>query len=442
MANLDITIKRKVGASYDVLYPTTVIGQVVGLQTALDAKINTTARGAANGVAPLDSSSKVPVANLPAFITGAGRGFYLVGTIGGTASLSAATTGLVAQLVALSGGDYENMYGYFWVCASTTTLSWTDQTTLGPVYRYHVLTPGDEADSTSPVTLEAGDIVVFTKYSDTAGDLDDEEFTFSIINNTYNAASDTVPGIATLSDGNGGILTGLTGSTVITEGNLLGLTYTAGTDLNGITADKLARANHTHSQYLGISSTAAAASKWATARTLTLNGDASGSVSIDGSTDVTLTVAVADDSHAHAFANITSKPTTLSGYGITDAVVANAAITGATNTKITYDAKGLVTAGTTLAATDIPALDTAKITTGTFAIGRIPTGTTSTTVSLGDHTHTFASLTSKPTTLAGYGITDAASSTSLNNRPEIYYNAAADSDGDLVLDLDATTPDF
>jgi len=43
---------------------------------------------------------------------------------------------------------------------------------------------------------------------------------------------------------------------------------------------------------------------------------------------------------------------------------------------------------------------------GTLAIARIPTGTTGSTVALGNHTHTFASLTSKPTTLSGYGITD------------------------------------
>lgn len=59
------------------------------------------------------------------------------------------------------------------------------------------------------------------------------------------------------------------------------------------------------------------------------------------------------------------------------AVVANVAITGGTGTKITYDAKGLVTTAAALVATDIPNLDWAKIATG------------------------------KPTTLAGYGITDA-----------------------------------
>lgn len=60
--------------------------------------------------------------------------------------------------------------------------------------------------------------------------------------------------------------------------------------------------------------------------------------------------------HTHTFASLTSKPTTLAGYGITDGVVANTAITGATKTKITYDAKGLVTAGTDLIASDIPDL--------------------------------------------------------------------------------------
>ena len=44
------------------------------------------------------------------------------------------------------------------------------------------------------------------------------------------------------------------------------------------------------------------------------------------------------------------------------AVVANAAITAGTGTKITYDAKGLVTGSTTLAESDIPALAISKIT--------------------------------------------------------------------------------
>jgi hypothetical protein len=46
------------------------------------------------------------------------------------------------------------------------------------------------------------------------------------------------------------------------------------------------------------------ASTLATARTISLDGDVSGSVSFDGSQNVTLTAAVADDSHNHTIANI------------------------------------------------------------------------------------------------------------------------------------------
>ena len=52
-------------------------------------------------------------------------------------------------------------------------------------------------------------------------------------------------------------------------------------------------------------------------------------------------------------------------------VLANTAIVGATKCKITYDAKGLVTGGADLAASDIPSLDASKITSGTFADARI-----------------------------------------------------------------------
>ncbi len=49
---------------------------------------------------------------------------------------------------------------------------------------------------------------------------------------------------------------------------------------------------------------ASTSSKWATARTITLGGDLSGSVSIDGSQGVTLTATVADDSHNHTISNV------------------------------------------------------------------------------------------------------------------------------------------
>ena len=56
----------------------------------------------------------------------------------------------------------------------------------------------------------------------------------------------------------------------------------------------------------GNASTATSAGKWTTARTLTLSGDLSGSVSIDGSANVVITAAVVDDSHNHTVGNIDS----------------------------------------------------------------------------------------------------------------------------------------
>lgn len=63
----------------------------------------------------------------------------------------------------------------------------------------------------------------------------------------------------------------------------------------------------------------------------------------------------------------------------TSKVEKNNTITGATKCKITYDAKGLVTAGANLTATDIPNLSADKINSGTLGIARIPTGDSTST---------------------------------------------------------------
>ena len=67
-------------------------------------------------------------------------------------------------------------------------------------------------------------------------------------------------------------------------------------------------------------SNVASASKWATARTITLTGSVTGSVSIDGSANVSLATTT---NHTHTFASLAEKPTTISGYGITDAYTAS-----------------------------------------------------------------------------------------------------------------------
>ena len=55
------------------------------------------------------------------------------------------------------------------------------------------------------------------------------------------------------------------------------------------------------------------ADTWTTARTITLGGDLSGNVSINGSTDVTLTATVADDSHNHIISNVDGLQSALDG---------------------------------------------------------------------------------------------------------------------------------
>jgi len=60
----------------------------------------------------------------------------------------------------------------------------------------------------------------------------------------------------------------------------------------------------------------------------------------------------------------TSTPLTVSNAGVIS--IANSGVAAGSYTKVTVSTKGIVTAGTTLAATDIPDLATSKITTGTF----------------------------------------------------------------------------
>lgn len=67
---------------------------------------------------------------------------------------------------------------------------------------------------------------------------------------------------------------------------------------------------------------------------ITLTGDVTGTGTMTNLGSVSITTAVANDSHTHAFGNLTGRPTTLAGYGITDAMTSSAvtsAISAATS---------------------------------------------------------------------------------------------------------------
>jgi len=282
MPAANITIKKKTGVSeYTELYPTTIISQVSGLQTALDGKISTTARGAANGVASLDSAGLIPANQLGTWVRG---GIKIAGTMGQEANntLGELIEALESIITNSSGVvQREELVGYAFVAANDFEL------TLGTLPTNTVnfgINPGDEGDTNLPITFETGDILMVSNYVFTSPD---HNYSFAVINNTYGVATTSSSGIVQLSNSTS---TATTGNNVVTDGILGGLLATANTSLSGSTnANKLAPAAHHHdSLYLGINSNATSASQWATARTVTFaTGTVTGSFAIDGTADVT-----------------------------------------------------------------------------------------------------------------------------------------------------------
>lgn len=96
-----------------------------------------------------------------------------------------------------------------------------------------------------------------------------------------------------------------------------------------------------------ITGNAASASKWLTARTFNITGDASWSASVDGSSDITGTL-----------------------------TLANTGVNPGTYTKVTVDGKGRTTAASNLVPADIPNLDMSKVNTGVLGISQGGTGAT------------------------------------------------------------------
>ena len=109
-------------------------------------------------------------------------------------------------------------------------------------------------------------------------------------------------------DQNGSILGTLTATAF--SGNGAGLTSLNATNITDGTIPDGVLPNSISSNITGNADTA---NRWASSRTITLSGDTTGSVSLNGSADVTLSVTIKDDSHNHTIANIDGLQTALDG---------------------------------------------------------------------------------------------------------------------------------
>lgn len=128
-----------------------------------------------------------------------------------------------------------------------------------------------------------------------------------------------------------------------------------------------------------LSGNASSASKLATARTITLTGDASGSASFDGSANISIPVTIANDSHTHATSASSNATTNLTiTAGGTTATVADLYATYADQlrTARTISLTGDVTGSTSFNGT------------GNVSI--------TATVANNSHNHTFANISDKP----------------------------------------------
>ena len=205
-SNIEVTLKRYNGTDEDLIFPTTTMNQVqVSTSDSTSITdflvtnyINTDKLGAANGVATLDTNQKLTISQLP---TGIAGGLKFRGSLGVNTDLDTL------------GDLYDNVeegQGSYWIATANIQLTATAHSV--------VLAPGDEGDSTFPITVEAGDWIILSAWAT-------DDYDFSILNNTYQDATNSADGIVRLSSISN--LSGASGDNVITDGIIAGLIGTA-----------------------------------------------------------------------------------------------------------------------------------------------------------------------------------------------------------------------
>jgi hypothetical protein len=284
------------------------IADITGLQDALDDKIDSSEKGANNGVATLDAGGKIPASQLPNSVM-----------------------------------EYKGNWN-----ASTNSPTLADGTgNAGDVYRVSVA--GSQDLGSGSISFGVGDWVV---YSGSIWEKSSNSDAVVSVNSQTGIVSldsdDIAEGSSNLyfSDERAQDAVGL----MVDDSAKVSLTYTDGTPslVADIVAGSLVNAD--------ISASAAIAYSKLNLASSIVNADISASAAI-----VYSKLSIADGDLS--IAKTSGLQSALDGK-----VDENAAIVGATKTKITYDAKGLVTAGADLAASDLPTgIDAAKIADGSVS---------------------------------------------------------------------------
>lgn len=325
-----IVLKRWDGSSYEEILPKTTTDQVVGLATALNEKLDADMRGAADGVASLDSESKVPVSQLPSDVI---TGMSFQGTYG---------QGSQFPQTPQPGYDGENV-GKFWIITDSLSL----QLASGEKFK---ASDGTLYDNQETIDFQSGDWLIVIEQDEgeapfwsivdnnqadrylskaggtlsgnlnmggndiqNVGDVRPDAVVFSSGATSRRLEVDTGPdssirlrfGSNTVwHSGNDGEGSGLDADQL--DGQH-GDFYRNASNINAGEIDDEYLPNEISSDTTG---NAATADKWSSPMSFRLTGDVSmaSPVSFDGSTDMTnIQVSIDDDGHTHTHATITSR---------------------------------------------------------------------------------------------------------------------------------------
>lgn len=212
MAN--ITIKRNTGGAYEALYPRTIITQLFDT----------------DGTTTLFDAGKLKDGYLPSYIFG---GMRLAGTYALNGSTATTLQAIFGSWTDGTQSKEEN--GTYYVVTTGGLLDTNSTLAGGNVYKIRNTSSSDEGDSGDPITVEAGDWIVYTGYDADTPSSGLFTFYFGIVNNTYRDATSSVKGIVQLSSST---TTATTGDKAVTDGILNGLI--------GTTSGKIAAGDHNH----------------------------------------------------------------------------------------------------------------------------------------------------------------------------------------------------